>query len=57
LILDSSVIIAAEPKRQTVEEWLTCVVQAFGEVEVAISAVTLAASRQPTVSRCRLTIY
>jgi tRNA(fMet)-specific endonuclease VapC len=41
-ILDSSVIIAAERKRQTVEELLTFVRQAFGEVEIAISAVTLA---------------
>jgi predicted nucleic acid-binding protein len=40
LILDSSVIIAAERKRQTVEELLTSVGRAFGEVEVAISAVT-----------------
>ena len=42
LILDSSVIIAAERKRQTVEELLTSVRQTFGEIEVAISAVTLA---------------
>ncbi len=42
LILDSSVIIAAERKRQTVEQLLTSVGQAFGEVEIAISAVTLA---------------
>ena len=42
LILDSSVIIAAERKRQTVEELLTFVGQTFGEVEIAISAVTLA---------------
>src|SRR5215831_13771358 len=42
VILDSSVIIAAERKRQTVEELLTSVGQAFGEVEIAISAVTLA---------------
>ena len=42
LILDSSVIIAAERKRQTVEDLLMCVGQAFGEVEIAISAVTLA---------------
>ena len=34
LILDSSVIIAAERKRQTVEELLTSVGQAFGEVEM-----------------------
>ena len=42
LILDSSVIIAAERKRQTVEELPTPIGQAFGEVEIAISAVTLA---------------
>jgi predicted nucleic acid-binding protein len=42
LILDSSVIIAAERKRQTVEDLLTSIEQAFGEVEIAISAVTLA---------------
>ena len=42
MILDSSVIIAAERKRQTVEELLTFVGQSFGEIEIAISAVTLA---------------
>lgn len=42
LILDSSVIIAAERKRQTVEQLLTSVAQAFGEIEIAISADTLA---------------
>jgi predicted nucleic acid-binding protein len=42
LILDSSIIIAAERKRQTVEELLTSVAQTYGEVEVAISAITLA---------------
>jgi tRNA(fMet)-specific endonuclease VapC len=42
VILDSSVIIAAERKRQTVEQLLTSVGQACGEVEIAISAVTLA---------------
>jgi len=42
LILDSSVIIAAERKRQTVEEFLTSVRQTFGETEIAISAITLA---------------
>ncbi len=42
LILDSSVIIAAERKRQTVEALLMSVGQAFGEIEIAISAVTLA---------------
>ena len=42
LILDSSVIIAAERKGQTVEELLTLIRQTFGEIEVAISAVTVA---------------
>ena len=42
LILDSSVIIAAERKRQTVEELLAFVGRTFGEIEIAISAVTLA---------------
>ena len=42
LILDSSVIIAAERKRLTVEDLLIWVRQAFGEIEIAISAVTLA---------------
>ena len=42
LILDSSVIIAAERKRQTVEELLASVGRTFGEIEIAISAVTLA---------------
>lgn len=42
MILDSSVIIAAERKRQTVEELLASVGRAFGEIEIAISAVTLA---------------
>ena len=42
LILDSSVIIAAERKRLTFEQLLTSVRQTYGEVEIAISAVTLA---------------
>ena len=42
LILDSSVINAAERKRQTVEDLLVSVGQAFGQIEVAISAVSLA---------------
>ena len=42
LILDSSVIIAAERKRQTVEDLLASVGRTFGEIEIAISAVTLA---------------
>lgn len=36
LILDSSVIIAAERKRQTVEQLLTSIRQTFGEIEIAI---------------------
>lgn len=42
LVLDSSVIIDAERKGQTVEDFLTAIRQRFGEIEVAISAVTLA---------------
>src|SRR6266542_3225860 len=42
LILDSSVIIAAERKRQSVEDLLMFVGKTFGEIEIAISAVTLA---------------
>ena len=42
LIPDSSVMIAAERKRQTVEVLLTSIGQVLGEVEVAMSAVTLA---------------
>ena len=42
LILDSSIIIAAERKRQTVADLLTSIEQTFGEIEIAISAVTLA---------------
>jgi predicted nucleic acid-binding protein len=42
VILDSSAVIAAERKRQTVEQLLMSVWQAFGEVEIAIPAVTLA---------------
>ena len=42
LVLDSSVIIRAERNRQTVEDFLVEVKQHFGEIEVAISAVTVA---------------
>jgi tRNA(fMet)-specific endonuclease VapC len=42
LVLDSSVIIEAERKRQTVEEFLSGIRQAFGEVDISISAVTIA---------------
>ena len=37
LILDSSVIIAAERKGQTVEELLTLIRQTFGEIEGQLS--------------------
>jgi hypothetical protein len=39
---DSSVIIEAERRRQTVAEFLKDVRQAFGEVEISMSAVTVA---------------
>lgn len=42
VVLDSSLIIAAERKRQTVEDLLTLVRETFGEIEIAISAVSLA---------------
>ena len=42
IVLDSSVIIEAERKHQTVEELLQSVQQRFGEVEITMSAVTLA---------------
>ena len=42
LILDSSVVIAAERKGRTVEEFLRLIRQTCGEIEVAISAVTVA---------------
>lgn len=42
LVLDSSVIIEAERKRQTVEELLIAIRQKFGEAEISISAVTVA---------------
>ncbi len=42
LILDSSVIIEAERKGQTVEQLLEQIQQGFGEVEVAICSVTVA---------------
>lgn len=42
VILDSSVIIAAERKRQTLEYLLISVERALGEIEIAIAAVTLA---------------
>ena len=42
VVLDSSVIIAAERKGQTVEALLTFIRHTFGEIEIAISAVTVA---------------
>ena len=42
LVLDSSVIIEAERKRQTVEEFLSGIRQTFGEIEISISVVTVA---------------
>ncbi len=42
LILDSSVIIAAERKRQTVEQLLTSVCQTFGDIEMAIASTLVA---------------
>jgi predicted nucleic acid-binding protein len=42
IVLDSSIIIEAERKHQTVEELLQSVQQRFGEVEITMSAVTLA---------------
>jgi tRNA(fMet)-specific endonuclease VapC len=42
VVLDSSVIIEAERKRQTVEQLLEAIQQRFGETEISMSAVTLA---------------
>ena len=42
LVLDSSVIIDAERKHQTVEELLAGVQQRFGEIEITMAAVTVA---------------
>jgi predicted nucleic acid-binding protein len=42
IILDSRVIIEAERKRQNAEESLTAIRQRFGEIEIAMSAVTIA---------------
>ena len=42
LILDSSIIIEAERKHQTVEQFLDGIRQRFGELEIAISSVTVA---------------
>jgi len=42
LVLDSSIIIEAERRRQTVVELLNTIQQRFGEIEITISAVSLA---------------
>src|SRR5260370_1098951 len=42
LVLDSSIIIDAERKHQTVEELLQSIQQRFGEIEIVMSAVTVA---------------
>lgn len=42
LTIDSSIVIAAERKGQTVEQLLRNVRQAFGEVDIAVCAVTVA---------------
>ena len=42
LVPDSSVIIEAERTRQTVEELLDSIRRRFGEVEIALSAITVA---------------
>jgi tRNA(fMet)-specific endonuclease VapC len=42
LVLDSSIIIEAERKHQIVEEFLAGIRQRFGEIEITISAVTVA---------------
>jgi predicted nucleic acid-binding protein len=42
IVLDSSIIIEAERKHQTVEELLESIQQRFGEIAITMSAVTLA---------------
>lgn len=42
IVLDSSIIIEAERKRQTVEQLLETIQERFGDAEIAMSAVTLA---------------
>jgi predicted nucleic acid-binding protein len=42
LVVDSSVVINAERKHQTVEDLLISIRQRFGEVEIVISAITVA---------------
>ena len=42
LTIDSSIVIAAERRGQTVEQLLLSLRQAFGEVDIAVCAVTVA---------------
>ena len=42
LVVDSSIVIDAERKHQAVEDLLTAIRRRFGEVDVVISAVTVA---------------
>ena len=42
LTIDSSIVISAERRGQTVEQLLQFIRQAFGEVDIAVSAVTVA---------------
>jgi predicted nucleic acid-binding protein len=42
LAVDSSIVIDAERKHQTIEDLLTAIRQRFGEVEIVISALTVA---------------
>jgi tRNA(fMet)-specific endonuclease VapC len=42
LVVDSSIVIDAERKHQTIEDLLTAIRQRFGEVEIVISAMTVA---------------
>lgn len=42
LVVDSSIVIEAERKSQTVEDLLIAIQHRFGEVEIVISAVTVA---------------
>jgi predicted nucleic acid-binding protein len=53
LILDSSVIIDAERKGQTVEDLLEQIRQSAGEVEIAICAVTVAELVHASTGRIR----
>jgi tRNA(fMet)-specific endonuclease VapC len=42
LILDSSIIVEAERKKQTIEQLLEQIEESFGDLEIAICSVTLA---------------